>query len=122
MAFGISREELNRWKRDVLRGDIAFLTHYWHDPRFPAIRTVTKVGCADVRKLADWCRSHGLDPRCIHHRPPFPHFDLIGPRQIDVLLRERLWSHLARFRLLAKWPHDAPRPFGRDRTQSGAPG
>lgn len=108
MAFGISREELDRWKRDVLAGRVAFLTHYWHDPRFPSVRTVTKVGCADVRKLADWCRSHGLDPRFIHHRPPFPHFDLIGPRQVEVLVRERLWSHLDRFRLLPEEAAESP--------------
>lgn len=106
MAFGINREELNRWKRSVANGQIAFLTHYWHDPRFPQFRTVTKVGCADLRRLAAWCRSHGLDPRHIHHRPPYPHFDLIGPRQAEILMRERLWSHLDRFRL---WPQEAPR-------------
>jgi hypothetical protein len=106
MAFGISREELNRWKREVASGRIAFLTHYWHDPRFPTVRTVTKVGCADTARLAEWCRSHGLDPRHIHYRTMYPHFDLIGPRQTEILLRERLWSHLERFRLL---PENAPR-------------
>lgn len=100
MAFGIKRDELNRWKRDVSRGQIAFLTHYWHDPRFPECRTVTKVGCADVAKLADWCESRGLDPRYIHHRPPYPHFDLIGPKQTEILMQEGLWSHLERFRLV----------------------
>lgn len=100
MAFGISRAELNEWKRKVSSGQIAFLTHYWHDPRFPQFRTVTKVGCADLERLAAWCRSHGLNPGYIHHRPPFPHFDLMGPRQTDILVAEQLWSHLERFRLL----------------------
>lgn len=39
MAFGINREELTRWKKAVSAGEIAFLTHYWLDPRFPGIWT-----------------------------------------------------------------------------------
>ncbi|PYI53915.1 hypothetical protein [Paenibacillus flagellatus] len=100
MAFGITRAELTRWKEAVARGEIAFLTHYWHDPRFPGIRTVTKVGCADLDRLSGWCRSHGLDPRYIHNRPPFPHFDLLGPKQADILRREGLLEHVERFRLV----------------------
>ncbi len=42
MAFGVKREELNRWKQAVKRGEIAFLTHYWLDDRFPEAKTVTK--------------------------------------------------------------------------------
>ncbi|MEF3305090.1 hypothetical protein [Paenibacillus sp. GYB003] len=99
MAFGITRDELNRWKETVARGEIAFLTHYWLDPRFPGSRTVTKVGCADLERLTAWCEAHGLNPRYIHNRPPFPHFDLIGRKQADILRRERLWDHLERFRL-----------------------
>ncbi|GED27589.1 hypothetical protein BAG01nite_36910 [Brevibacillus agri] len=100
MAFGISRLELNQWKQAVQRGEIAFLTHYWLDPRFPGIKTVTKVGCADTQKLADWCTANGLNPAYIHHRQPFPHFDLIGPRQKEILQRTGLGDHLERFRLL----------------------
>lgn len=99
MAFGITRSELNRWKKAVARGEIAFLTHYWLDPRFPDIRTVTKVGCADLDRLSAWCAAHGLNPRYIHHRPPFPHFDLIGPRQVDILRQEGLSHHIDRFKL-----------------------
>lgn len=99
MAFGISREELNRWKASVLRGELAFLTHYWLDARFPGCRTVTKVGCADIGRLTDWCLSKRLNPRYIHNRPPFPHFDLLGPRQTEILREEQLWDHLHRFRL-----------------------
>lgn len=99
MAFGITRDELNRWKEAVARGDIAYLTHYWLDPRFPGARTVTKVGCSDLARLAAWCEARSLNPRYIHNRPPFPHFDLIGRKQIDVLRQERLWDHLERFRL-----------------------
>ncbi len=99
MAFGISRTELNEWKRRVARGEIAYLTHYWQDERFPGITTVTKVGCADMARLTAWCVQHGLNPRYIHARRPFPHFDLIGPRQREILRQERQWEQLERFRL-----------------------
>lgn len=99
MAFGIKREELNRWKEAVTRGEIAYLTHYWLDPRFPGITTVTKVGCANVQRLERWCHDHGLNPRYIHHRPPFPHFDLMGRKQTEILRKERQWEQLARFKL-----------------------
>lgn len=100
MAFGIKREELTAWKEAVTRGEIAYLTHYWLDPRFPGIKTVTKVGCADLERLEAWCRSNGLNPAYIHNRPPYPHFDLIGERQQDILRKEQLWDHLERFKLL----------------------
>ncbi|TDG00274.1 hypothetical protein [Paenibacillus piri] len=99
MAFGITREELQQWKDAVTRGEIAFLTHYWIDPRFPGMKTVTKVGCARPDVLSDWCIANGLNPAYIHQRPPFPHFDLIGSKQIEILQKERLWHHLERFRL-----------------------
>ncbi|WP_166238968.1 hypothetical protein [Paenibacillus turpanensis] len=99
MAFGISKEELGAWKEAVSRGEIAFLTHYWIDPRFPGMKTVTKVGCSDLPKLKAWCRSHGLDPIYIHHRPPYPHFDLLGKKQKQILQQEKLWSHIRRFKL-----------------------
>jgi hypothetical protein len=97
MAFGIKREELQQWKDRVASGEIAFLTHYWHEPRWPGVRTVTKVGCSDVKRLAAWCTENGLDPAYIHHREPFPHFDLIGPKQKEILIRERLWDQLRKF-------------------------
>lgn len=43
MAFGTNRTELSAWKRAVRAGEIAFLTHYWLDDRFPGCKTVTKV-------------------------------------------------------------------------------
>ncbi|UFJ41171.1 hypothetical protein LOK74_01005 [Brevibacillus humidisoli] len=101
MAFGITREELQEWKEAVSRGEIAFLTHYWLDPRFPQIKTVTKVGCSNLQLLSEWCVANGLDPDHIHHRPPFPHFDLIGPKQKEILQKERLWDQLKRFGLLS---------------------
>lgn len=99
MAFGITRDELNRWKEAVSRGEIAYLTHYWLDIRFPDVRTVTKVGCSDSVRLSEWCVSHGLNPRYIHNRPPFPHFDLMGRKQSEILRQEQLWDHLQRFRI-----------------------
>jgi len=99
MAFGIRRQELEAWKAAVSRGEIAFLTHYWLDPRFPGCKTVTKVGCADLSRLSDWCRSHGLPPRYIHNRSPFPHFDLLGPRQGEILLAEGQEEQARRFGL-----------------------
>lgn len=100
MAFGIDREELSRWKKAVSQGEIAFLTHYWIDPRFPDMTTVTKVGCSDLTKLTHWCEEHGLPAKYIHHRSSFPHFDLIGPRQQEILRNEGLWDQLERFKML----------------------
>jgi hypothetical protein len=100
MAFGITRTELKQWKAGVTRGELAFLTHYWFDPRFPDIKTVTKVGCSDRSKLAAWCLANGLNPQYIHNRPPFPHFDLMGAKQLEILQKEQLLSHVERFRML----------------------
>ncbi|RIX54090.1 hypothetical protein D3P08_07520 [Paenibacillus nanensis] len=99
MAFGISRDEMRAWKEAVARGEIAFLTHYWLDPRFPGMRTVTKVGCSDLDKLASWCRQNGLNPNYIHARAEYPHFDLIGQKQAEILRREKLFEQIARFRI-----------------------
>jgi hypothetical protein len=99
VAFGITRAELNTWKEAVTRGETAYLTHYWFDPRFPDYRTVTKVGNANLERLTHWCNQNGLNPRYIHNRPPFPHFDLMGHRQVEILLRENMQQHLERFRL-----------------------
>ncbi|CAM2871852.1 hypothetical protein PASE110613_05310 [Paenibacillus sediminis] len=100
MAFGINREELTKWKEAVSRGEIAFITHYWLEPRFPGIKTVTKVGCANLERLTEWCAQNGLDPKYIHRRRPFPHFDLIGPKQKEILQKELLWDQLKRFHML----------------------
>jgi hypothetical protein len=99
MAFGISRTEMNDWKQKVSRGVIAFLTHYWIDERFPEITTVTKAGCSNITRLRECCFSNGLNPRHIHHRTDFPHFDLIGYKQKEILEKEQLWEQIARFRL-----------------------
>ncbi|ANE46068.1 hypothetical protein SY83_06980 [Paenibacillus swuensis] len=97
MAFGIKRAELTAWKNTVASGNIAFLTHYWVEPRFPGIRTVTKVGCSDLRRLKAWCVENGLNPAYIHHREAYPHFDLIGPKQKEIMRKEQLWEQLERF-------------------------
>lgn len=99
LAFGITRVELNEWKEAVTRGEIAYLTHYWLDPRFPGVNTVTKVGCTNLDALTQWCMLNGLNPKYIHNRSPFPHFDLIGPKQKEILLKEKLLDHINRFKL-----------------------
>lgn len=99
MAFGLTRKELTDWKRRVAVGEIAFITHYWLEPRFPGIRTVTKVGCANLDRLTEWCETNGLNPAHIHRRAAYPHFDLIGSKQKEILVREGLWDQIGRFGL-----------------------
>ncbi|MDF2668448.1 MAG: hypothetical protein K0R67_754 [Paenibacillus sp.] len=99
MAFGITRQEMNEWKKAVSLGEIAYLTHYWLEPRFPGIRTVTKVGCSDLDVLAAWCERYELNPQYIHRRVLYPHFDLIGAKQKEILAAEQLWEHIRRFGL-----------------------
>ncbi|QGQ96485.1 hypothetical protein EHS13_17130 [Paenibacillus psychroresistens] len=101
MAFGISRKELNQWKEAVEREEISFLTHFWLDKRFPQFHTVTKVGCSNLERLTLWCVTHGLNPKYIHNRQPFPHFDLMGPKQQEILHKEGMWEQLKRFRIEA---------------------
>ncbi|WP_407269828.1 hypothetical protein [Radiobacillus sp. PE A8.2] len=100
MAFGVKREELMAWKAKVKHGEIAFLTHYWLDQRFPGCDTVTKVGCSDLDKLIAWGKQYQLDKRWIHDDPKYPHFDLFGERQRAILLHEEQWKQLERFNLL----------------------
>lgn len=88
MAFGISRVELKQWKEKVKAGEIAFLTHFWLDERFPNCTTVTKVGCANVKKLKEWGKKYDLQAEWIHHHKKYPHFDLLGERQRFILKQE----------------------------------
>lgn len=97
MAFGIKRDELNGWKRQVTKGEIAFLTHYWVDPRFPGCDTVTKVGCGDLEKLAQWGAQYGLKREWMDLRGDFPHFDLFGDHQERILRAEGQTDQLQRF-------------------------
>ncbi|PLR78581.1 hypothetical protein CU633_04965 [Bacillus sp. V3-13] len=94
MAFGINRQELQEWKKKIAAGEIAFLTHYWLDERFPGCNTVTKVGCSNIGKLAKWGAKYNLKPEWIHHRKDFPHFDLLGSRQVEILKAEGLFEHI----------------------------
>lgn len=98
MAFGIKRDELLRWKEKVKNGEIAFLTHYWMDPRFPNCYTVTKVGCIDHKKLENWGKKYGLKQEWIH-KNNYPHYDLFGEKQKEILLKEGLMDHIERFKL-----------------------
>ncbi|WCK55898.1 hypothetical protein PP175_08265 [Aneurinibacillus sp. Ricciae_BoGa-3] len=100
MAFGIKRQELEEWKRQVAGGRIAFLTHYWIHPRVPGITTVTKAGCADIGRLIEWGQAYGLKEAYIDFRADYPHFDLIGDKQKAILRKEGMWDQLRRFKLL----------------------
>ncbi|WP_373896105.1 hypothetical protein ACUL41_09965 [Virgibacillus natechei] len=99
MAFGVKREEVNAWKQNVESGNIAFLTHFWIDDRFPGCDTVTKVGCSDMEKLKDWGRKYGLLEKWIHNDERYPHFDLFGEHQKNILQQENKWDHIDKFRL-----------------------
>lgn len=99
MAFGIDRQALSTWKESVLRGEIAFLTHYWIDDRFPGCKTVTKVGCSNQWKLISWGEQYGLRKEWIHYDPKFPHFDLFGDHQKSILVEEGQWSQIEKFEL-----------------------
>jgi hypothetical protein len=97
MAFGLKRHELVAWREAVSRGEIAFLTHYWLDDRFPGCKTVTKVGCADVERLIKWGMQYGLKPEWIDYKEAYPHFDLFGMHQVAILRKENMLDHLQRF-------------------------
>lgn len=98
MAFGITREELNEWKRDVQSGRIAFLTHYWIDNRFPGCNTVTKVGCSNLSTLIEWGKQYGLKEEWIDYKKGYPHFDLFGKYEYDIMKKEGLLDQLKRFK------------------------
>ncbi|HYK73683.1 MAG TPA: hypothetical protein VEV44_11295 [Pseudoneobacillus sp.] len=95
MAFGLKKEDLKTWKQKIDDGEIAFLTHYWQDERFPGCNTVTKVGCSDLEKLAEWGSKYQLQKAWIHHRKDgYSHFDLLGEKQKQILLKEGLFEHI----------------------------
>lgn len=99
MAFGIKRDELRQWKQKATNGDIAFLTHYWVHPKSPQYHTVTKVGCTDLDRLIAWGHTYGLKAKWIDRHPGYPHFDLFGEKQKEILVNENLTSHLERFHI-----------------------
>ncbi|WP_152658038.1 hypothetical protein [Oceanobacillus sp. CFH 90083] len=98
MAFGLKREELSQWKQNVRAGKIDFITHYWLDDRFPDCNTVTKVGCSDLKKLKEWGRKYNLDESWIDLKPEYPHFDLFGDYQREILKSENRLEQLERFK------------------------
>ncbi|GIN84146.1 hypothetical protein J6TS2_05320 [Heyndrickxia sporothermodurans] len=105
MAFGITKEQLKRWKMKIDAGEIAFLTHYWLDDRFPDATSVTKVGCKDLSKLAIWGAKYGLKEEWIHHRKDgYSHFDLLGPKQLEILTIEDYQDEINKFKLNKKTP------------------
>ncbi len=99
LAFGIKRKHVEEWKRKIDNGEIAFLTHYWYDERFPDMKTVTKVGCKDLKKLAEWGKQYGLKEEWIHHRKDgYSHFDLIGKTEKYILKAEGLFDQSTFFK------------------------
>lgn len=99
MAFGIKRAELKNWQQKVLANEIAFITHYWMDDRFPHATSVTKVGCADLEKLIDWGKKHQLRAEWIDLDRKYPHFDLFAPIQKEILAKEGYLDQIKRFQL-----------------------
>ncbi|ANB60233.1 hypothetical protein [Anoxybacteroides amylolyticum] len=99
MAFGIRKQELKRWKEKVKTGEIAFITHFWYDARFPYYTTVAKVGCNDLEKLLAWGTKYQLRPEWVHKHDSFLHFDLLGEKQKEVLRKEGIDERVKRFRL-----------------------
>lgn len=99
MAFGISRKELQLWKETAKSGDIALLTHYWLDERFPHCTTVTKAACSNLDVLVKWGEQYGLKKEWIHQRSYYPHFDLLGEKQVMILEEEGEFEQIARFHL-----------------------
>ncbi|GAB3796818.1 hypothetical protein [Virgibacillus kimchii] len=99
MAFGIKREELKAWKQEVREGNIAILTHYWIDDRFPGCNSVTKVGCSNIEKLISWGRTYDLKETWIHRDQRYPHFDLFGEWQKEILEKEGKWDQIRKFNI-----------------------
>lgn len=96
MAFGIKREQLEQWKTRVSQGEIAIITHYWEDKRFPGCTSVTKIGCSDVKKLETWGERYKLNPAWIHQNN-YPHFDVFGFKQEEILKQEKMTDQLKQF-------------------------
>ncbi len=100
MAFGVKRAELNAFKEKAMRGEIAILTHYWLDERFPSSKTVTKVASSDIDVLKAWGKKYQLPEAYIDFgHDHLPHFDLFGEIQLSVLKNEAKWDQINRFHL-----------------------
>ncbi|MFA9559596.1 hypothetical protein ACERII_19990 [Evansella sp. AB-rgal1] len=94
MAFGLKKSDIEKWKKRANEGEVAFITHFWFDERFPQYRTVTKAACANKDTLIQWGQKYNLKPEWIHDRKDFPHFDLLGDRQRDILKKENQYEQL----------------------------
>lgn len=99
MAFGLKKEELIKWKKQVTSGEIAIITHYWQDKRFPNATTVTKIGCGDINKLIKWGEKYKLKPEWIDYKENYPHFDVFGEKQREILSNENEIKQLKKFNI-----------------------
>lgn len=99
MAFGLKKEELLEWKKQVASGKIAIITHYWQDKRFPNASSVTKIGCSDINKLINWGKIYNLKPEWIDFKKNYPHFDVFGEKQIEILLKENKIDQIKKFNI-----------------------
>lgn len=95
LAFGLKKKDIKEWKTKIDQGELAFLTHFWLDDRFPGYKTVTKVGCSDTNRLIEWGKKYQLRPEWIHRRKDgYSHYDLIGEHQAKILEAEGLGDHI----------------------------
>lgn len=99
MAFGLTKEELNNWKKQVHANKIAIITHYWRDDRFPEATSVTKIGCANLDKLIKWGKKYGLKAEWIDYKENYPHFDVFGRKQVEILVDEKKFDQIKKFNL-----------------------
>ncbi|EUJ17253.1 hypothetical protein MAQA_13825 [Listeria aquatica FSL S10-1188] len=100
MAFGVQREELIAFKKKAEQGEVALLTHYWLDDRFPNSKTVTKAASADIEALKRWGRKYHLPENYIDYgHKDLPHYDLFGDIQLKILEEEGKWDQIDRFHL-----------------------
>ncbi|WP_099221382.1 hypothetical protein [Listeria costaricensis] len=100
MAFGVKRAELEAFKEKAARGEIALITHYWLDARFPDANTVTKAASSDLAKLKAWGKQYGLPEAYIdYNHEGLPHYDLFGEIQRMILIKEGEMEQLHRFHL-----------------------
>lgn len=99
MAFGLTKEELAAWKKQVLANEIAIITHYWQDARFHEATSVTKIGCANLDKLIEWGKKYDLKAEWIDYKENYPHFDVFGKKQIEILIKERKFDQIKKFNL-----------------------
>ncbi|EUJ33316.1 hypothetical protein MFLO_03215 [Listeria floridensis FSL S10-1187] len=100
MAFGVKRDELKAFQQKAESGEVALLTHYWLDKRFPNSKTVTKAASSDLEALKKWGSQYHLPEAYIDYgHKNLPHYDLFGEIQLKVLEQEGKWDQIERFHL-----------------------